>query len=103
MAVRFKSNDRDSFRIVDANYDTMEVSADNSRDKTRIWDILHTFPVDSVSASRLSVTIRGVDFDLYASISLENPDRALSAWLILSSSGMQLPGLQRSSARRSQR
>ena len=33
------------------------------------------------------MTIRGVNFELHASVSFENMDRFLSVWLIMSSSG----------------
>ena len=64
-----------------------KLCADNARDKALIRDFLQTVPADSVPASKLSVTIRNANLDLYASVSLEKPDRRLSVWFIVSSSG----------------
>ena len=58
-----------------------KLCAENAR------DFLRTVPADSVPASRLSVTIRGVNLDLYASVSLEKPDRVLCVWFLVCSSG----------------
>ena len=80
-----------------------KLCAENASDEARFQDSLRTVPADAVTASRLYMTIRGVNLDLYASVSLESQTVFCAFGSSRAQAEMQLPRHQRSSEIRRQR